>query len=600
MADTASVDDLIAVLELGTSSGDTDLADQLRSKFGISPGTDLATGLRTTPPGEVLAALVSAVAPVAEMVRDLYSWLGQLRAVRSAGNLSVQVTDAQMRTMSLDLARYAAYERTVVEDVSTTQFVPDFLPPDSPLMHFHDLHHPPACLTNPGTAAPLCRNCRPGLSGDFRRLEMLLERAASATTAEDGSIEHFDPQRKYFFESLRRLLPRVLMRRHRGDCRYEHPYVADYLRSGLPDLEGCFRETAVENLRTFFELPYWKSRWQVFELWVLRLVLESYGTDRWHPALTDGVWNLRAGSTNPAAVATSQLTSGRELRCYYQHDSVPPAPIFAGLRDRPELLVTVADAMAPADPGAEAEPVLLAVEAKARAGYGPQELKSAVLPLLEWQPSRILGVSFFSASGADQLHVQSFAETPVGVAEAVVPGSASTAETTAWLKGMWRSVPRPQVTIIAADRSGSMSPNSARRRLKAMTESANSRPRPQWAGTIVENDLLYLSTFGGKSSGLRLLSEFSAREITKTTLTPLRTAQHLDRAIMAWRAELPPLHLVRLDLHLITDGQWVDADLAAIEAIRDSGATVHVHLTDDPARLRLRRELLPYVVATEN
>ncbi|WP_043837219.1 MULTISPECIES: VWA domain-containing protein [Amycolatopsis] len=602
MADQASVSDLIAVLELGTASGDTDLADKLRSAFGVAPGADLANALEAVPPGDVLAALASAVAPVARMVHDLYAWLGRLADVRSTANLSVRVTDAQIQTMDLDPSRYEAYEQTIVEEVSRTEFDPSLLSPDSKLLTLHDSHWKPSCLDGTIPPSARCKNCRPGVAAEYRELEQLLRVAVAAMSDDDMQADTLVDGRTGFLEDLARLLPKVTSRVwSRPECPYSIRFFADYLRLGLPDLIGCFRDVSAQQLKRFFDLPYWKARWQVYELWILRLVLDSYDTSRWIPALTDGAWDLKAGSTNPEAIATAQLIDGTELRCYYQHESVPPASLFPGLRDRPELLVTLAQAPTePASPGTDIEPVLLAVEAKARSNYGPQDLKSATLPLLEWRPRRVLGASYFTSTGTDQLHVQQFAGTPVGVAEALVPGSASGPATTEWLVELWQELPRPQVTIIAGDISRSMPPRAAKKHLQAMAELARNVPRPRWADSLAGADLLFLSTFGGPTPGLRLLREFSAEAIAKARiqLAPGDSGQDLERAVAEWQAGLGnvPAHRINLYVHLITDGRWTDNDLVALESYRLAGARVHLHLVDAPAHPRFREELRPLVV----
>lgn len=613
MAESASVEDIIAVLQLGDASGDTGLADELRRKFRVTPGDDLENALRAVPPGEVLAALASAVAPVAAMVRDLYTWLGQLEGVRSTANLSVRVSDSQMRTMDLDPARYQSYEQQIVEEISATEFDPSLLPDDSALFRIHDVHWKPACVDGSIAKSARCRNCRPGVAGEFARLERLLHSAAKALTsippdrelrltADGAASPTAGGDRSFFLENLPRWLPEITTRESRRDeCHYASPFVADYLSYGLPDLAGCFREVTAQELRSFFALPYWKARWQVFEIWTLSVVLNSYGTRRWSPVLTGDVWNLKAGSTNPAAIATASLPDGRELRCYYQHQSTPPAPLFPGARDRPEILVTVATASAQTPtPGAETEPVLLALEAKARSDYGPQEMTSAIYPLLEWRPARILGVSYFSCTGTDGLHVQRVGTTVLAVAEALTPGSASATAANKWLGEMWQELARAQITIIAADVSASMPPRKAREQLNVIIRLSLGSSRPPWLETITEADLLFLSTFGGGAPKLTLLTELSSATVTKSgvDLTPGPHSQDLDQAVMAWEMTLQhlPRHLRQVDLHLITDGAWNDTDLAALEQCRLNGARPHIHPVTTPTPTGFRDELSPYVV----
>lgn len=237
----------------------------------------------------------------------------------------------------------------------------------------------------------------------------------------------------------------------------------------------------------------------------------------------------------------------------------------------------------------------LAVEAKARHGYGPQELKSAIVALLEWQPRWIFGASYFSSTGADRLHVQRFGGTTIGVGEALVPGSRSASATAAWLDEMWQELPRPQVTIVAADVSASMPAYAAKERLRVMAEQAGNVPRPHWADSLAEADLLFLSTFGGPVPGLKLLPEFSTEAIARARLrlTPHARGQNLGQAIREWRAGLGnvPIRRIRLNVHLITDGRWTDSDLEALDEYRLADAEVHLHVVDEPDHPLSREEL---------
>ncbi|WP_328442843.1 vWA domain-containing protein [Amycolatopsis sp. NBC_00438] len=598
MTEFASVEDLLAVLQLSDSSGETELADDLRKRFGVAPGDDLASALRSVPPGEVLAALTTAIAPVAAMVRELYEWLGKLGDVQSTANLTVRVTDAQLLSMNLDPARYEAYERKVLEEVSATEFDLALLPSGTPIFSLHDFHWKPSCLTGDVTKAASCQACRPSTAGDFSRLERLLRVASASIALSPQHAAHDDLS--FFADRLPRWVETVTSRQDgRDTCPHERDYVSDYLRRGLPDLAGCFREVTVQQLKSFFELPYWKARWQVFELWTLSVVLDSYGTREWTPVLVEGVWNLKAGSTNPAPIATAEALESGEIRCYYQYESSPPAGLFPGTRDRPEMLVTLAERRGdPFAPGSAAEPVLLAVEAKARADYGPQEFKGAVFPLLEWRPRRILGMSYFPVTGADRLQIQAAGATSIGVAEAAAPGTGSAVETRLWLEELWRELPRLRITFVVADVSGSMPKRGAQGCLEKLTRTLTDDPPPGHIERILRSDLLLLGTFGGPPQ-LRVISELTAHEIKMSGLDfdPGKRSQDLCDAVEQWLdlvGRCTP-RLREFHLHLITDGVWNDDDVAAFERCRQAGVEVRVHCLDDHA-WNGRDELLPYLV----
>lgn len=111
-------------LHLGTPLEDHDLTAELRTHFKVPDSADLTAVLQSRLPGEVLAAIGVAVAPVAVMVRQLYEWLGRVPSARATGNLTVRAGGDDLREMSLDPRRYAKYERQTVESVASAVFRP--------------------------------------------------------------------------------------------------------------------------------------------------------------------------------------------------------------------------------------------------------------------------------------------------------------------------------------------------------------------------------------------------------------------------------------------------------------------------------------------
>ncbi|CAM3961110.1 VWA domain-containing protein [Kibdelosporangium persicum] len=592
MAEPASVQDILNILHLGEGSAEADLAAELRARFELADDEDLVAALEDLPPGEVLAELTAIALPVAAMVSDLYTWLGELEGVKATGNLAVRLTDDEMNTIRLDPARYKAYEQTVVETVVQTQFDPTRLPQNSPIFGFHDMHWPPMCL-RPGDQATVakirCRACRPDVASAFHRLEHLLRTASTAQpSTPDSPVESrfSDDQLARFLDGFPRWVDEVLQREtiERDRCSYTVPSMARYLDQGLPDLAACFQAISTNEIRRFFDLPYWKARWQLFEVWVLQLVLRSYGSKHWLPKLNGAEWDLKAGSKNPEPVAVAQLVNGRELRCYYQHEAVPPASLVTGASDRPELLVTVADhSICATKPGSENEPVLLTVEAKARFKYKLQDMKSDILALQEWEPARILGASYFPVTKHNTLHSRKIATTKVALADGLKPGTPAENATFKWLRNMWIESVGERIAIVSVDVSGSMHTTPASEELTTMTGFVRASKRPEWADRITCSDRLYITTFGSKSRKLHPLDELSPEAVADSgvKLEPTRGSAYLRTAIAAWISALDAIAPIRqqLDLHLVTDGRLGEDDMAAIRAFENANQSVYVHLT---------------------
>ncbi|WP_327094696.1 hypothetical protein OIE68_31990 [Nocardia vinacea] len=597
MPDPASIDDILEALELGGAAGEKELEGELRAAFGIADDQDLRQALADTAPALVLAAVATAAAPVATMIRELYEWLGQLAGTKSTANLSVSVSDDQMNEMKLDLEQYAAYERAIIEDVLEAEFIPSRLPPRTPLVNCHDAHFPPTCFgrnDDPSAETKRCRSCEAGVAEKFERLERGLDivaRVMTATPSPSAEGPRRSPRRstdaEWFLRRLPDILPEVRQRTGKRDgCSYSNDFVAHYIRDGLTDLEACFEIVSVQQLRKFFDLPYWKKRWQIYEIWVVRIVMDSYGTRRWSPRLTGTDWDLKAGSVNPLAIATSLLGDGRELRFYYQHQSTPPASLVAGVGDRPEILVTIAEDPAQgAEPGAKEEKVLIAVEAKARLRYGLQDMKSSTIALIEWQPHRVLGASYFSlTSDTDNLHTQTMNGCEIALAERLRPGSQSASKTAGWLKACWRDLVAQRIGIVAVDISGSMKPGAAAQRIDMIGKASGI----EGLDLITDFDQLLLTTFGSHSPRLVPLAALTSSAITDTgvDLQPSMPTEAVAAAANAWIEQIESHYPVRqrVDLHLFTDGSWSNADVRALDICREAGMHIQVHLVPTEGR----------------
>jgi hypothetical protein len=539
--------------------------------------------------------------PVAAMVRELYAWLAEFDSVRSIANLSVRLSDEQMTALTLDPERYRAYEQAVVESVSRIGFDPSRLPVDSPLYDIHDAHWPPNCV-RPDTAVEVrCNACQPEVAGAFERFEHLLRAAAFSGTdlAKDWVENDFpDGRRDWFLERLPDRVGEVLSRDQFDRCAYTQKLMADYLDQGLPDLSACFHEVTAEEIQRFFGLPYWKARWQLYEVWILHVVLRSYGATYWQPTLTDQIWDLKAGSTNRAPVATAPLKN-RELRCYYQYESSPPKSMVPGIRDRPELLITMAHEAGQASaPGDDDESVILVVEAKAGVHYSTGDIKADIYALLEWEPKWILGASYFSLTGTEELRTSTVGGSMMALGERLVPDSKATTALEDWLRRMWVETCGECVTLIAVDVSRSMPNGAATSKLSAMATIAGDVNRPEWAKRVTASDRLCLATFGTGNARLFWIDDLTEDAVSPLVhhFRPTRGWTTLQRALNTWRAKMTRERRLwrRLDLHFVTDGHLGPADTEAIHQLDAAGHVVHVHLVE--AGISARSEFKRYAV----
>ncbi|WP_405180039.1 VWA domain-containing protein [Nocardia sp. NBC_01377] len=535
-------------------------------------------------PATILIAAATAAAPVAAMVRDVFAVLGRISHTQAVANLTATFTDNHLNSLNLDPKQYAAYERTVVEEALSSVFDRARLPARTPLANGHDAHWPPACFTRePGRVPPIaCAGCDGQPALRFARVERALQSALQAETStpplSDGARHDVD----WFLDRLPSILPELSRRGWiDGPCSYESLFTAEYLDKGVADLEAAFRTVSAPQLRRFFDLPYWTQRWQIYEIWILFMVLDSYDIEQWSPITTGGVWDIKAGSTNPKAVSVCDLKQGRQLRCYYQHQSTPPASLIADAEDRPEILVTIADhADSAAAPGASTEQIILAVEAKARSNYKIQDMKGATLSLLEWEPRCALGASFYSLkTGIDTLDTKVIGSTETALAQHLQPGSRSISLTTAWLKKCWSDHVIGSVGIVAVDVSGSMAPGAALQYILTMT---NSELFPDTADGLGPMKI-YLTTFGEENPTLVRLPALTQDAINSAglSLVPATPGENLSVAVEVWLQYIKtlPNFADRIDIHLITDKQpFRSVDRDALNQLRDCEIRVHTHI----------------------
>ncbi|MGW5388131.1 hypothetical protein [Nocardia sp. NPDC003963] len=584
MADSTSVDNVLDALGLDASMDDTELDAALRQAFGVPPGQDLRQALSSEEPATILTAAAAAAAPVAAMVRDVFAALGRIAHTQAVANLTATFTDNHLNSLNLDPKQYAAYERTVIEETLTSVFDRARLPARTPLAHGHDAHWPPACFTRePGTAPPTaCTGCDGQPALRFARLERALQSALEAETSTPPLLDRAHRDVDWFLDRLPSVLPELCQRGWVGDgCSYESRFKAEYLDKGVVDLEAAFRTVNAPQLRRFFDLPYWTQRWQIYEIWILFMVLDSYDIEQWSPKTTGRVWDIKAGSTNPEAISVCDLKQGRQLRCYYQYQSTPPASLIAGAEDRPEILVTIADdANSSAAPGASTEQIILAVEAKARSNYKIQDMKGATLSLLEWEPRCALGASFYSLkAGIDTLETQVIGSTEAALAQHLQPGSHSISLTTAWLKKCWSDHIIGRIGIVAVDISASMTPGAAFQYILTMT---NSELFPDSTDSRGPNRI-YLTTFGEEHPTLVCLPALTRDAIDSAglSLAPATPRENLSVAVEVWLRYIKtlPRFADRVDVHLISDRQpFRSVDRDALNHLRDCEIRVHTHI----------------------
>ena len=435
----ATVADLLASLHFNTSIAEKEILKALRKRFKVPQKTPLDVGLQDVAPVQVFEAILEQTRPFALMVLEIYDFLAEVPRPITR-KLEVHVPAGQARSMKLDPERFQQYERQIVERVHRPMLDPELLPRDGVWWHFHDMYHPPRCTADElaDVALPLCEVCTPDRRAAFAELthyyEQLFLEAKRHLTQEPG--EHPPPHEHLNWDSIswqwRQVRERQAQPLH-GCLQAQAPF-REFAEQALAEFRSALRPNLINDVRTFLAMPYWHKRWELYEVWFVTLVLRSFGLKRLELQMSGDQWRLDVRGVHQHPIAVAHLEDGRRIEFFYQFQDVPPNTLFDAAVDRPEMLVY--------ESGPEGRRCLLAAEVKARVqrGFKLQDMKGAILSLLEWEPAAIVGASYFDLGSATPLSTKTFHGCRVVVADGCYPGSESVKQLQQWLQNDWSAL----------------------------------------------------------------------------------------------------------------------------------------------------------------
>lgn len=170
----------------------------------------------------------------------------------------------------------------------------------------------------------------------------------------------------------------------------------------------------VAAIQHFTRLPYWKHRWQLYEIWffVVLLMVVRNRAPGLQLCVENGVWLLpKSGTITTIPMASVDLRTSRfqwhdrvaarrpaapmRLDMYYQYQGPPPRAL--GPRDddaRPDVLVTLVERSA-ACGAIRSGDVLLVAELKARRPFSWKRMQEAIYSLACWEPLAAMGANYF-------------------------------------------------------------------------------------------------------------------------------------------------------------------------------------------------------------
>ena len=555
MAQVATVQDLLVSLDYGKKTAEHEILDALRIEFGLPPKANLSKALKHQTPGRVLTAILGYLKPFAYMIIDIYAFLVDA-AIRTDGNLVVHVPVDAAEKLQLDLSQFRAFEQDKVGAVLRSEFDPSLLPKDGKWRAFHDGYWPPTCALVPAGARspPRCVRCPEGtLVEAFRQFTTYFKQLHQIATDQLAKPDQDRlPAPGMAWDAIDRLWRDCEKRQRSSDgCAMEKDWNWKFFESASREFDSAARSVTVIDLQEFLALPYWKQRWQFYEVWFLTVVLRSYGLRNLELRTAGQTWTLAVGGVDQKPIAVGHIAHGESVEFYYQYQGIPPSPLFPGFQDRPEILVHHRS-------GSQlGTKVLLAAEVKARNGFGIQDMKGALFSLVEWEPEAIVGANYYSMNSGKVLNILTQAGREIVVADECQPHSASERELAAWLARFWRQKLGGFVAVVLIDTSGSMPRDLLPKAINYLRGELRKAPTTDlliatfsdavrfFPTEALDDGSLNVAPSGGtdlavalKGCQERLLKDFpAAAELSVHVLTDLEVKAHEVEQLIQWTAQ---------------------------------------------------------------
>lgn len=466
----ATVADLLDSLELGAPGEEFGITAALAAFYGLDARADLRRELAGRDVDEVIGVVLTAVEPFAALILEVFEFVGRLQA-RVGGDLEVELSTSQADALRLNVERFERYERSTVRRTERRVDLDKLLAiPRGAWAGWHDWYWPFHCVLQVDMPAQLdlCEGCpRPELIAEFayvRKSLASLSDQARVRLDESGGARPLT-NADYMVDRLATSWSQeVATRGHLTD--YGHGCAmsrSDWMRDLWPKVQAEFNAAEVggefEDVRRLLALPYWKHRWQLYEVWMLGQVLDAIGLRRVELVTEDGVWPLPVGRSAKTAVA---LVPSIGATIWYQHQREPVAALFEGKEHRPEIIVEDADA-----------DVLLVVEAKARRGLDRVDAEAFLYPLLQWQPRSALLANYFAVNHAPPLTETSQGDCALASSSDCQPIGAGAESVRSWLRQQCAELLPSPTRVIVVDVSSSMPADDADDVVRALADDAH-------------------------------------------------------------------------------------------------------------------------------
>lgn len=463
----ATVTDLIDSLELGLPGEELSITAALVAFYELDADANIGQQLADRNVDEVLGIVLTAVEPFAALILDVFDFVGRLEA-NVQGHLEIELAANLAEALRLDVERFRRYERDVVRGASRRVDLDILLSmSDGSWGSWHDWFWPFNCILQVGgpPLAQFCDGCpRPELIAQFSWVRSVFESLsaqARVRLAERGG-EAPSTNADYMVDRLAKVWPsEVALRGHFSNSKClmsSSTWMQNLWPRVLTEFHAAEVRGDYDDVRRLLALPYWKHRWQLYEVWVLAQLLDAIGLHRVELVTENGVWALPVGGSAKTAIA---LVPSIGATVWYQHQREPAAALFAGQEHRPEVIVEASDGT-----------VLLVVEAKARRGLARADVEAFLFPLLQWRPRAALLANYFSVKDAPPLVETVQADSALAASSEYQPIGVGASPVQSWLRRQCDTlIPRP-TRVIVVDVSSSMASEEAQRVTRSLADDA--------------------------------------------------------------------------------------------------------------------------------
>jgi len=464
----ATVADLLDSLELGLPGEELGITAALIAYYGLGADDDLRQHLASRTVDEVLSVMLTAVEPFAALLLEVFEFVGHLEAnVRD--HLEIELASNHAEALRLNGEQFRRYERDVVRRAPRRVDLDILLAtPDGSWESWHDWYWPFNCILQFGSprVAQLCDGCpRPELVAQFAWVRTVFESLSAQARERLDERGGQDPSSNadYMVDRLAKVWPReVALRGHFSESKCpmtNSSWMGDLWPRVLTEFHAAEVVGDYEDLLRLLALPYWKHRWQLYEVWVLAQLLDVIGLHRVELVTEGDVWALPVGGNAKTAVA---LVPSMGATVWYQHQREPADALFPGQEHRPEIIVEDRDGT-----------ILLVIEAKARRGLGRADVEAFLFPLLQWRPRAALLANYFAVKDAPPLAETVHATSTLAASSEYQPIGVGAPAVHDWLRRQCDTLLLPPTRVIVIDASSSVASEEAQQVALSLADHAH-------------------------------------------------------------------------------------------------------------------------------